>query len=110
MPVGSGRNMSNINEDHAIERLWGKWGTPGVPHKGWQCIDAHDLGPDREGWQKCEMCEAMDIRYVHVMRHANYPGELGCGCVCAGNMEQDLQAARYRESSMKPPYGGVRPL
>ena len=93
--------MSEINEGQAVARQWGKWGKPGVPHKGWQCIDTQDLGPDRDDWQKCEMCEAMDIRYVHVMTHPDYPGELGCGCVCAGNMEQNLQAARQRESSMK---------
>ena len=97
----TGVTMSEINENHAVARQSGKWGEQGVPHKGWQCVDTQDLGPDREGWQKCEMCKAMDIRYVHVMRHPNYPGELGCGCVCAGNMEQDLQAARHRESSMK---------
>lgn len=47
------------------------------------------------------MCEAMSIRYVHVMTHPEHDGQLECGCVCAGNMEQDLIAARHREAVMK---------
>jgi len=47
------------------------------------------------------MCEVKRIRFVHVMKHQDYPDELRCGCVCAGNMEQNLQAARRREASMK---------
>lgn len=93
--------MGDISESQAVSRRWGKWGQPGVPHRGWSFVDMDDLGPDPDGWQKCEMCEAMHIRYVHTMTHPDYPGELGCGCVCAGNMEQDLQAARRREASMK---------
>ncbi|HWK94504.1 MAG TPA: hypothetical protein VNR39_03680 [Pseudolabrys sp.] len=93
--------MSDAREGQAVTRRWGKWSQPGVPHKGWSCEGTDDLGPDRENWQTCEMCEAMEIRYVHSMTHPDYPGQLDCGCVCAGHMEQDLQAARDREASMK---------
>lgn len=49
---------------------FGKWSMPGVPHKGWTCIDIEDLGaPDAV----CEMCERQDIRYVHAMEHPDYP-------------------------------------
>jgi len=76
----------------------GKWAVAGVPHKGWSCIDTEDLG---EPLETCEMCESHSIRYVHVMAHPDYPGELRCGCVCAGNMEQDSAAAYERETTMK---------
>lgn len=89
------------NESQAVTRRRGKWSQAGVPHKGWSCIGTEDLGPDQDSWQTCEMCEAMAIRYVHSMSHPDYSGELGCGCVCAGHMEQDLQAARGRETALK---------
>ena len=93
--------MSESSEAQAVSRRWGKWSDPGVPHKGWSCVGTNDLGPDEADWQTCEMCEAMSIRYVHAMTHPDYDGQLECGCVCAGNMEQDLTAARHREAEMK---------
>jgi hypothetical protein len=35
------------------------------------------------------------------MQHASYPHILKVGCVCAGHMEENLSAARQRESTMK---------
>lgn len=93
--------MSDISEGQAVARRWGKWGQAGVPHKGWRCVDTHDAGPDRDSWPTCEMCESMDIRYVHVMAHPDYAGHLACGCVCAGHMEGHLQSARRREAAVK---------
>jgi hypothetical protein len=55
----------------------GKWSDPGIPHKGWECIDFEDLDEPSE---TCEMCEFQTIRYVHVMRHPEYPSPLRCGC------------------------------
>jgi hypothetical protein len=76
----------------------GKWSQPGVPHKGWSCIGIDDL---RCTSSLCEMCETQEIRYVHRMKHPEYPEVLDCGCVCAGNMEEDVIAARYRESALR---------
>jgi hypothetical protein len=76
----------------------GKWSRPGVPHKGWECIDIEDRG---EIGEVCEMCETVEIRYVHYMQHPNYPHILECGCVCAGHMEGSLARAESRERSMK---------
>jgi hypothetical protein len=54
----------------------GKWAQPGVPHKGWRCVDIEDLG---EPSATCEMCEAQEIRYVHHMEHPSYPlGAVAC--------------------------------
>src|SRR5690348_11791115 len=49
----------------------------------------------------CEMCQHQIIRYVHHMRHSEYPVELSCGCYCAGRMEMDYAAARKRERALR---------
>jgi hypothetical protein len=48
----------------------------------------------------CEMCEVMHIRYIHIMHHLGHP-PLQVGCVCAGNMEQNVVRARQRERNFK---------
>jgi len=47
------------------------------------------------------MCECVEIRYVHLMEHSNYPGTLGVGCVCAEHMEGDYVGPRERENRLK---------
>lgn len=81
-----------------ISRGTGKWAQAGVPHKGWTCIDIEDLGEPSE---VCAMCEIQEIRYVHYMQHPAYPEVLGCGCICAGRMEDDYVGARDREKSLR---------
>jgi hypothetical protein len=69
-----------------------------VPHKGWRCVEIEEhVARDH----LCEMCEARIVRFVHVMAHENYPATLRVGCVCAGNMEGDLAAARTREAEFR---------
>jgi hypothetical protein len=75
----------------------GKWAQPGVPHHGWECVHIEDLG---EPAHTCEMCEVMVVRYVHMMEHPNYES-LAVGCICAGNMEQDVIRAKRREADFK---------
>ena len=65
----------------------GKWSQPEVPHRGWSCIGTDDL---EEPSQLCEMCESVEIRYVHFMKHPNYPETLGVGCICAEHMGKRL--------------------
>ncbi len=76
----------------------GKWSEPGVPHRGWHCVDVEDLG---EPSQLCQMCEGVDVRYVHHMQHADYPDVLAVGCVCAEHMEEDYAGPRRREERVK---------
>ena len=76
----------------------GKWRTPGVPHTGWSCVGAEDLGEPAE---VCEMCEAIKIRYAHEMEHPDYPDLLRVGCICAEHMEQDTVAPRERERALR---------
>jgi len=86
------------SEEKLVAAGRGKWSQPGVPHRGWRCVDIEDLGsPERT----CEICESQVIRYVHHMEHPAYSDVLEAGCVCAGNMEGDVAAARTREASMK---------
>jgi hypothetical protein len=47
------------------------------------------------------MCERAEVRYVHVMTHPDFDGELEVGCVCAGRMEEDYKAAEEREADLK---------
>jgi len=76
----------------------GLWDQPGVPHKGWRCIDADDLG---ETSGVCGMCGREEIRYVHVMEHPEYPEHLEVGCVCAEKMANDYEGPRQREARLK---------
>ena len=76
----------------------GKWSQPGVPHKGWQCIDFDDLG-GLDGI--CEMCETQSIRYVYHMEHPDYDGVLRVGSDCVENMGEDYTAPQGREKQAK---------
>jgi hypothetical protein len=77
---------------------YGKWSLPGVPHKGWSCVDVEDLGGPLE---ICDMCESAEIRFVHYMSHPDYSETLGVGCVCAENMEDDYTSPRARERALR---------
>lgn len=87
-----------MNESEAIKQKRGKWSEPGVPHKGWSCVDIEDL---EKPSLTCEMCESQTIRYVHYMSHPEYSEELKVGSICAGHMEQDLQSAKKRDDFLK---------
>jgi hypothetical protein len=82
---------------HVHSRLRGKWSKPGVPHRGWQCVDIERL----DELAICEMCESAQIRYAHHMRHSDYPLELIVGCLCAGHMEENYAAPRGREAELR---------
>lgn len=76
----------------------GKWSQAGMPHRGWTCVGIEDL---EEPSQLCEMCESVDIRYVHFMEHPDYPETLGVGCICAEHMEADYVNPRLREKKLR---------
>jgi hypothetical protein len=82
--------------------LSGLWNKPGVPQRGWRCVDVTDLG---EAIGTCQMCDREEIRFVHHMEHNAYPGTLGVGCVCAGKMSSDYVGARNREKKLKSKAG-----
>lgn len=90
-------------EHDAIRRGRGKWGQPGVPHKGWVCVGEYDTFEElgEEEFQTCGMCESAQVRFVHIMENDRYDGQLLCGCICAGHMEQDLASAEGRDHAMR---------
>jgi hypothetical protein len=81
------------------------WNHPGVPHRGWACVEMIDLkaGLDEEAVPDgvCQMCGQTEIRYLHIMRHPGYPDDLEVGCVCAGHMEQDYENPKQRERALR---------
>jgi hypothetical protein len=81
----------------------GKWSQPLVPHRGWTCVDHYDAfeAHGDEEFETCEMCETTPIRFVHLMEHPDYAGQLHCGCVCAGHMEQSKVRAETRDKGMR---------
>lgn len=89
--------MPTSAEQNAVAAGRGKWARADVPHTGWQCVRIEDRGRPID---ICGMCESQPIRYVHFMQHPMYPGELAVGCICAGYMEEDLEAARTRDREM----------
>ena len=94
-------------ERSAISQGRGKWSQPGVPHKGWVCVNEYDtfeeLGEDE--FETCGMCESAQVRFVHVMENDRYDGQLACGCICAGHMAEDLETAEIRDKHMRSKAG-----
>lgn len=75
----------------------GKWNDPDTPKRGWTCKGVTDLEENR---MTCEMCEQQVIRYAHEMHHEEHYS-LTVGCICAGNMEENIQGATLRENQLK---------
>lgn len=83
-----------------------EWNKAGIPHKGWTCVDVEDIAEyfdDAEEieYEQCEMCGRERIRFVHIMRHPDYPDELRVGCVCAEKMSDDYVNPRRAEDTLK---------
>ena len=89
------QQRTSTSKTEARSRGRGKWQQPGVPHKGWHCVEVTDLGDDRT---TCEMCECVEIRHVYHMSHPRHPGSLGVGSFCAENMEKEYQTPKANES------------
>lgn len=90
------RNAEYLKEvDEDEQNLWKR---DDVPHEGWSCVDIIDLGAPVG---VCRMCGYQIIRYVHIMEHPQYRRRIGAGCVCAGKMEGNPEAARERENAFK---------
>ena len=71
-----------------------KWYRTDVPHKGWTLVRVEDVmegmdGCDESLYETCEMCGKEEIRYVHVLTHPEYEGQIRVGCVCAEKMTDD---------------------
>ena len=89
------RNEPWNQVEEGEENLWKR---DDVPHSGWECVGIIDLGAPVG---ICRMCGHQIIRYVHIMRHPDWYRTVGAGCVCAGRMEGDPEAAKAREAAFK---------
>lgn len=83
-----------------------RWDKSGVPHKGWRYIGVEDLGEyvepgEQINYEVCEMCGNERIRYVHLLEHPDYHGEIRVGCVCASKMIDDYVDPKESERKLK---------
>ena len=83
-----------------------KWDMSGVPHKGWIFVDCIDVKEDTEDndeveYETCEMCHNERIRYVHILRHPDYPEMIRVGCVCAEKLTNNYVAPRNIENALR---------
>lgn len=69
-----------------------------APLKGWECRDVVDL---KDAEFTCELCGYRYIRYVHVMRHLEWPDKLRVGCVCDGTLSGDMLLAKKRDKDAR---------
>ena len=92
----NGEGTENMPENgiEPLSRPENLWKRDDVPHTGWTCVGVTD------GRGICEMCGFHAIRYVHHMVHPDYR-PLNVGCVCAGKMEGNIDAAKTREAEFK---------
>lgn len=104
--------MSKINQNKNARARGhlhvGRWTDTVTPKKGWTCVDVEDLGENYEQGTEdskntitCEMCSIANIRYVHIMRHPATDYGLRVGCVCAGKMEDNAEAAKVRDLKLQ---------
>lgn len=83
-----------------------RWDKKDIPHKGWIEIGMEDLGEEAEfgdeiQYEQCEMCGNEKIRYVHIMKHPEFLGELRVGCICACHMTDDYESPQARERELR---------
>ena len=83
-----------------------RWDKADIPHKGWEYIGMEDLGEDVYlgdpiPYERCEMCGKEKIRYVHLLRHPDYDGEIRVGCDCASKMMCDYVTPQEKERDLK---------
>jgi len=78
---------------------------PSVPHKGWELDTVIDLNLD-EGfvfgeYEDCEFCGQEQIRYVHLLSHADYSKTIRVGCICSERLTDDYVRPRRLERSLR---------
>lgn len=81
----------------------GLYSSPGFRHKGWVSLDVEDRS---EPFELCEACQRRQVRFVHLLNHAdeseqNNFGRLEAGCVCAGFLTEDYEGAAGAERRVR---------
>lgn len=80
-----------------------EWNKSNIPHKGWRHIETIDLkadGQDESDYEVCQMCGQERIRYIHIMEHDDFEGEMRTGCVCAEKMCNDYITPKKEEAKL----------
>jgi hypothetical protein len=82
------------------------WNTPGVPHKGWHMVDVIDVRADGQpvhetDYESCTMCGNERIRYVHILEHPDFEGQMRTGIVCAEKMTNDYITHHQLERELR---------
>ena len=83
-----------------------RWSQEGIPHKGWRYVDVEDVceglaGDNERVYEQCQMCRNERIRYVHILTHPEFDGEIRVGCDCAAKMTDDYVNPQQRERDLK---------
>lgn len=83
-----------------------RWDKPGIPHKGWSYVGVEDLGDDallgeEIPYEECEMCGNEKIRYVHILTHPEFVGEIRVGCSFAEKMVEDNVDPERKEKELR---------
>ena len=83
-----------------------RWNKRDIPHKGWKYIGIEDIGEDlypgeKIRYEQCEMGGKEKIRYVHILSHPEFDGELRVGCDCALKMIDSYVDPRENERDYK---------
>ena len=65
-----------------------------IPKDGWTDDRVEDM---KEANFSCEHCKKEKIRFVHVLTHPQYEGELHVGCVCAGKLTGNIELSKQKE-------------
>ena len=89
-----------------------RWDQPGVPHKGWHCVDVVDLRADGESadetdYATCQMCGNEMIRYIHIMEHPDLDESFDVGCVCDEKMSGDYEGPKEITPTSWPSSNGM---
>lgn len=79
--------------------MTGLYSEPNFPHKGWREVDCEDLGKGNS--EICEACEQQDIRFVHILEHDDYSGQIRVGCICAENLTEDYASKEHEKNAKK---------
>jgi hypothetical protein len=70
--------------------------TPGFPHRGWEYLGCDDrLTADH----LCQYCGKHHVRYVHELRHPDWPLPIDAGCVCTEKLTGTEEAIRWEREA-----------
>lgn len=63
--------------------------TPGFPDREWEYLGCEDR---RIPNNLCQYCGKQHVRYVHILKHQDWPDTIETGCVCAGQLGLEEEA------------------